>query len=97
VLVTFRAGPTWTSGPPEEQPGWDEHGEFVDELIANGTFVMGGPLADNSGSVNLLESVDEAEARELLAKDPFVLNGVFVLDEVRTWNVYVDELTPPER
>ena len=94
VLVRFRAGPTWTSGPPEEQPGWDEHGEFVDDLIARGIFVMGGPLADYSGSINLLENVDEAEARELLAKDPFVLNGVFVLDDVCAWNVYVDKLTP---
>jgi uncharacterized protein YciI len=55
---------------------------------------MGGPLADNSGSVSLLEGVDEAEARELIAADPFVANGVFVLDEVRAWNVFVDELTP---
>jgi uncharacterized protein len=93
VLVTFRAGSTWTSGPPEEQPGWDEHGDFVDALIEKGIFVMGGPLADHSGSINLLENIGEEEARELLAEDPFVQNGVFVLDEVRAWNVYVDELT----
>jgi uncharacterized protein YciI len=94
VLVRFRAGPTWTSGPPDEQPGWDEHAEFVDELVARGTFVMGGPFADYSGSVNVLENVTEDEARELLASDPFVVNGVFELEDVRAWNVYVDELTP---
>jgi uncharacterized protein len=94
VLVRFRAGPTWASGPPEEQPGWDEHAEFVDDLVARRIFVMGGPLADYSGSVSLLENVGEDEARELVARDPFVLNGVFVLDELRAWNVYVDELTP---
>ena len=97
VLVRFRAGPTWTSGPPEEQPGWDEHGDFVDRLIENGIFVMGGPLADYSGSINVLENVGEDEARALLAQDPFVLNGVFVLEDVRPWNVYVDELTPRDR
>ena len=95
VFVRFRAGPTWTSGPPEEQPGWDEHAAFVDELIANGTFVMGGPLADYSGSLNLLENVGEEEARALLACDPFVLNGVFELEDVRAWNIYVDELGRP--
>ncbi|HYZ77519.1 MAG TPA: YciI family protein [Gaiellaceae bacterium] len=94
VFVRFRAGPTWTSGAPEEQPGWDEHAVFVDELVADGTFVMGGPLADYSGSLNLLENVGEEAARALLARDPFVLNGVFVLEDVRAWNVYVDELTP---
>jgi uncharacterized protein YciI len=38
--------------------------------------------------------VTEQEARELIASDPFVANGVFVLEEVRAWNIFVDELTP---
>jgi uncharacterized protein len=96
VLVRFRAGPTWTGGPPEEQPRWDEHAAFVDDLIERGIMVMGGPLADHSGSLNLLENVTEEEARELLAKDPFVENGVFILEDLRAWNVYVDELTKGE-
>ena len=94
VLVRFRAGPTWTSGPPEDQPAWDDHAAFVDEIVGRGTMVMGGPFADRSGSLIVLENVDEDEARELVAADPFVVNGVFVLEDVRTWNVYVDELTP---
>ena len=94
VVVRFRAGPTWTSGRPEDQPGWDEHAAFVDELVARGTFVMGGPFADYSGSFTVLENVTEDEARELVLADPFVANGVFELDDVRAWNVYVDELSP---
>jgi len=94
VLVRFRAGPTWASGRPDDQPGWDDHAAFVDELVARGTMVMGGPLADHSGSLSVLENVGEDEARELVARDPFIVNGVFVLDDVRAWNVYVDELTP---
>ena len=93
VVVRFRAGPTWTSGPPDDQPGWDEHAAFVDGLVARGTMVMGGPFADFSGTQIVLENVTEDEARELLARDPFVANGVFVLDDVRAWNIYVDELT----
>src|SRR6266849_2250440 len=94
VLVRWRAGPTWRSGPPEDQPGWDEHAAFIDDLIARGTLVMGGPFADHSGSFSILENVGEDEARELVGRDPFVANGVFVLEGVRAWNVYVDELTP---
>ena len=93
VLVRFRAGPAWTSGPPDDQPGWDEHAAFVDDLVARGTMVMGGPFADHSGSVIVLENIGEDEARELVARDPFVANGVFVAEDVRAWNVYVDELT----
>ena len=96
VLVIFRAGPAWGEGPPEDQPGWDAHADWVDDLIAKGTFVMGGPLADNSGSVSLLEGLTAAEAAALLATDPFVANGVFVLDSVRDWTVYVDELSAKE-
>jgi uncharacterized protein YciI len=96
VLVVFRAGPAWGSGPPEDQPGWDEHGEWVDALIESGTFVMGGPFSDHSGSVNLLEGLTAEEAADLIATDPFVLNGVFVIDSVRDWTVYVDELSPKE-
>jgi uncharacterized protein YciI len=58
---------------------------------------MGGPFADNSGSLTLLENLDVAGARELMLRDPFLANGVFELEDVRAWNVYVDELTPPER
>jgi uncharacterized protein YciI len=93
VVVTFRAGPAWTSGPPEEQPEWDAHADFVDALIDAGTFVMGGPFSDYSGSLTLLEGVTAAEAETLVAGDPFVANGVFVLDSIRDWTVYVDELS----
>lgn len=93
MLVRFCAGPTWASGPPDEQPGWDDHSAFIDELVARGTMVMGGPFTDHSGSLIVLENVGEAEARDLVTQDPFVVNGVFVLEDVRGWSVYVDALT----
>jgi len=92
--VRFRAGPTWISGSVREQPDWDAHAEFVDGLIERGTMVMGGPFADNSGSQSLLEGVDADEARRILEEDPFMKNGVFELDEIREWTIFVDELTP---
>jgi uncharacterized protein YciI len=95
-MVRFRAGPTWTSGSVREQPDWDAHAEFVNALIERGTFVMGGPFSDNSGSMSLLEGIDVDEARRILEDDPFMKNGVFVLEEIREWNVFVDELSPAE-
>ena len=93
LMVRFRAGPTWSSGPVREQPDWDAHAEFVDALIERGTFVMGGPFSDNSGSMSLLEGIDADEARRILEDDPFMKNGVFVLEEIREWTVFVDELS----
>jgi len=96
LVVRFRAGPTWTSGSVREQRDWDAHAEFVNALIERGTFVMGGPFSDNSGSMNLLEGIDADEARRILEDDPFMKNGVFVLEEIREWNVFVDELSPAD-
>jgi uncharacterized protein YciI len=93
VVVVWRAGPTWTSGGVREQPRWDEHADYIDDLIEQGIFVMGGPFADNSGSLSLLEGVSVEEARRIIADDPFVENGVFLLDDIREWDVFVDELT----
>jgi hypothetical protein len=42
--------------------------------------------------MSLLQNIGEDEARELVLRDPFVGNGVFVLEDVRAWNVWVDEL-----
>lgn len=93
VFVRFAAGPTWKSGPPEDQAGWGEHNDFVDDLVDRGLFVMGGPFSDYSGSMTLYEGVSADDVRQLIENDPFVRNGVFVIDDVRDWTIYVDELT----
>ena len=43
--------------------------------------------------MTLFEGVTAEEAKQIVASDPFVLNGVFVLEDVREWTIYVDELT----
>ena len=93
VIIRFAAGPTWTSGAPEDQTDWDAHVRFVDDLIERGIMVMGGPFSDNSGSTVVYEGVSAVEARRLVEPDPFLHNGVFVLEDVRDWTIYVDELT----
>jgi uncharacterized protein YciI len=96
IVVRIKAGPAWADGsPPEAQPGWDEHAMFVDALVEQGTFVMGGPLTNYSGSLVILEGVTGDAARALMDKDPFVRNGVFIVEDVLEWTVYVDSLTQP--
>jgi uncharacterized protein YciI len=57
---------------------------LVDALIERGIFVMGGPLqATTRASMSPLEGVDADEARRILEDDPFMKNGVFVLEEIR--------------
>jgi uncharacterized protein YciI len=97
VLVRFSAGPTWASGSILDQPGWQEHADFIDDLIERGVMVMGGPFADSSGSVSVLENVDEHQAHAAISSDPFLANGVFVVEDVRAWNIFVDELSDASR
>ena len=97
VVLRWRAGPAWQSGTVREQPGWDEHAAFIDDVVARGVFVMGGPYADSSGSLSIWEGLSADEVRRIAAEDPFVANGVFVLEDVRDWTVFVDELTSRER
>lgn len=46
-----------------EQPFWDEHAKFIDQLVDEGFILMGGPLEDEGGCVS----------RELLQLFPFLL------------------------
>lgn len=93
VIVMIRKGVAWGDGPPEAQPGWDEHAAWIDALADRGTIVMGGPYSDNSGAMLILEGLSAEEIEPLFATDPFVKNGVFVVDDVREWTNYVDRLT----
>jgi uncharacterized protein YciI len=90
VVVRVGPGPAWKSGPPEEQPDWDAHAAFVDDLIERGFFVMGGPWTDRLGSMSIWEGLSAEQVREVVRDDPFVRNGVFVLEDVAGWTVYVD-------
>jgi uncharacterized protein YciI len=90
VVLRVGPGPTWTSGKPEDQPGWAEHAAFVNDQIDRGHFVMGGPWANRLGSMSLWEGMNEDEVREVMQSDPFIQKGVFVIEDVADWTVYVD-------
>ena len=90
VVLRVGPGPTWKTGLPEDQPDWDAHAEFIDDLIERGHFVMGGPWAARLGSMSLWEGMNADEVREVMQQDPFVQNGVFVIEDVADWTVYVD-------
>ena len=90
VVLRVAPGPTWKSGKPEEQPGWDEHATFIDDLIDRGVFIMGGPWTNRLGSISIWEGVTAEEVLELTQDDPFVRNGVFVIEDCADWTVYVD-------
>jgi uncharacterized protein YciI len=86
------AGPTRDpSKGTREQALWDEHAAFIDQLVADGFILMGGPFVDEGGSMLIVNADDENEVREKLKSDPWMEHGVLKLEGVKRWQIFIDE------
>jgi uncharacterized protein YciI len=74
-----------------EQPFWDEHAKFIDQLVDKGFILMGGPLEDEGGALLILNSQGENEVREKLKNDPWTTHGILKLESVRRWQIFIDQ------
>jgi uncharacterized protein YciI len=73
----------------EEQSGWPAHAAFMDELVAKGFVVLGGPLADEQRVVLAIEAVSEDAVRATLGRDPWSETHL-VVDAVEAWTIRLD-------
>lgn len=73
-----------------EQPFWDEHAAFIDQLVDDGFILMGGPLVDEGGSLLIVNAGDENEVRDKLRKDPWTRQGILKLDSIKRWDIFID-------
>jgi len=90
-IILWAPGPAWVAGKTvREQPYWDQHAEFMDRLFENGTVVLGGPFADATGSLVVVEAENEQEVADLFALDPFVVQGIFALTSLKQWVLFLD-------
>ena len=74
-----------------EQPFWDEHARFIDQLVDDGFILMGGPLVDDGGSLLIVNAKDENEVREKLRNDPWAEHGILKLESVKRWQIFIDQ------
>jgi len=92
--VTTAKGPNWDySRGIREQPFWDEHAAYSDELAAGGVIILGGPIGSaDAADIALLavEAADEDALRAIFAADPWTVHQVFRLKEVRPWTLWLD-------
>ena len=90
-VILWALGPAWVPGKTvREQPYWVEHAEFMDALYENGTVVLGGPFADATGSLVIVEAESEGEVAEVFAQDPFVVHDIFALNSLKQWVLFLD-------
>jgi uncharacterized protein YciI len=76
-----------------EQPYFDEHGVFADELVDRGVIIFGGPVAsDDEDDIALLavEAPDEDTLRSFFDPDPWIVHQVFWIKAVRPWTIWLD-------
>ena len=90
-LAISSAGPNRDfSKGTREQPFWNEHAKFIDQLVDDGFILMGGPLVDESGSLLIVDAQDENEVREKLKKDPWTEHSILKLESVKRWEIFID-------
>ena len=89
-VVLLRSGPDWARRRPlEEQSGWDAHAAFMDDLVATGFLVLGGPLSDEFRVVHAIEADSEEEVRAILARDPWHETHLRI-DTITAWTIRLD-------
>jgi uncharacterized protein YciI len=74
-----------------EQPFWDEHAAFRDQLADERFILMGGPLADEGGALLIVNAEDEDEVRNRLKNDPWTEHGILKLESVKRWQIFIDQ------
>jgi uncharacterized protein YciI len=77
-----------------EQPFWDEHAAFIDQLVDDGFILMGGPLVGRDGlpqgALLIVNALDENEVTEKLKDDPWFEHGILKLESVKRWEIFID-------
>jgi uncharacterized protein YciI len=67
------------------------HREYLTELHAAGKLRTAGPFTDQSGALLIYDVADEAEVRDILAKDPYTAADVYEIASLQEWQ----QLFPP--
>ncbi|MCW2841054.1 MAG: hypothetical protein JWR55_2537 [Aeromicrobium sp.] len=71
------------------------HREYLAELSAQGSLLLSGPyVGGEAGALLVYEAPTEADARALIAADPFVLEGLVAEVTVREWQLASGRLAP---
>ena len=94
-VVISSAGPNHDpSKGTREQPFWDEHEAFIDDLVDHDFIFMGGPLVEETGlprgALIIVNANDENEVRENLKNDPWFERGILKLENIKRWQIFID-------
>jgi uncharacterized protein YciI len=92
-IVERSPGADWVHGvDTREQPLWDEHAAFMDELFERGLVVLAGPIMSGAGeAVLVMETENEESIREVFAEDPWCRDAdILGVGRIREWRIFLD-------
>jgi uncharacterized protein YciI len=85
-MIIYSQGINWKEDISlHDQPFIPEHAVYAQSLYDAGLALMGGPFADHSGGMILLQVESIEHAIEIAENDPAVKNGIFIY-QVKSWN-----------
>jgi uncharacterized protein YciI len=90
-VVIYTPGPAWLEGKTvTEQPFFHEHIRYMQQVFAARQLLMGGPFLDHPSGLGILDVASVAQAREIVAHDPFVLGRVLE-PHLHPWHAYFNQ------
>jgi uncharacterized protein YciI len=94
TFVVFRKpGRAWVQGKgTRDQPEWDEHARFMDELHESGRVVLAGPYEDLSRVLLIVRAATPSDAEHLFDADPWAEMEILEMDGLHPWSPF---LRPP--
>ena len=91
-VLSFAPGPTWKPGVPMKEQGLSAHLERIRSAGEDGSVVVAGPYADESGGMALLFADCESEASAFVERDLAVVAGTMICKITRLLPVVGAEL-----
>jgi uncharacterized protein YciI len=67
----------------------------MDRLFNQGRIVLGGPYADCSRVLLVVQARDKKEASELFRDDPWTSTGILDESEIIEWSIFLDSRVNP--
>lgn len=89
-LLTHSPGPAWETGKSRnEQAGWREHAEFMNDLARSGFVVLGGPISETEALL-VIDGSSEEDIRRVFDDDPWHISKHLQIKELRTWTILLE-------
>ncbi|MBA4125116.1 MAG: hypothetical protein H0X72_21950 [Acidobacteria bacterium] len=85
-IVIYKPGSAWLAGKSVSEQPLKDHGKYLLSLYKLGVLRFAGPFEDDTGGAVVFKASGEAEAKNLVNKDPAVINRIFVY-ELHPWRL----------